>query len=159
MTLDNVGAQEVTLEKEIAMIECYLEIEKIRFGSRLTTSIDISGDTLDLKVPNLILQPIVENSIRHGIAPQNMAGHISISATNENQRLSLKITDTGQGVENTDEIFSKGVGLSNTRARLKQLYGNDYDLNFDNANGLVVTISFPIESYANLKKSKEKGIV
>lgn len=145
MTLENVGVQEVSLEKEIEMLKCYLDIEKIRFGNRLSTRFSISSDVNNYQIPNLILQPIVENAIKHGIAPQIYDGKIVIKANQENGWLKVEIQDNGQGIENKDEIFSSGVGLSNTQARLQQFYGENFRFDFEspNGNGLLVTLRLP----------------
>lgn len=146
MTLKNIGVQEVTLEKEVEMLKCYLDIEKIRFGNRLSTTFSVSPDVIDFQIPNLILQPIVENAVKHGIAPQTAKGQINIKANQTNGRLKVEIEDNGQGIKDTNNIFSNGVGLSNTQARLTQLYGEDYRFDFDSPNGkgLLVTLCLPI---------------
>jgi sensor histidine kinase YesM len=148
MTLDNVGAQEVTLKEEIEFLRCYLEIEHTRFDKRLTTRLLIAPDTLDAKVPNLILQPIVENAIRHGIAPRLAPGIISISAQRENGLLRMQVVDNGEGLtENTGNKAgpAEGLGLANTRSRLQHLYGSKARLHLANARegGLVVTLEIP----------------
>ena len=147
MTLENVGVQEVTLEKEVEMLKCYLDIEQIRFGEQLTTNIDISPDTYDCQIPNLLLQPIVENAIRHGIAPLVGNGKIDIKAVSEKGWLKLEVKDNGQGIENTDNIFSSGVGLSNTHARLEQSYGDNFQFNCESkhGNGMLVTLRLPFK--------------
>ena len=148
MTLDNVGAQEVTLKEEIEFLQCYLEIERTRFDKRLTTKLLIAPDTLDARVPNLILQPIVENAIRHGIAPRLAPGTISISAQRENGLLRVQVIDNGKGLaENAGKETGsgKGLGLANTRLRLEHLYGSEARLHLANAaeGGLVVTLEIP----------------
>ena len=97
MTLEDNGAQEVYLKKEIEFLNCYLEIERIRFGERLTTSLKIDPDALDVKVPTLILQPLVENAIRHGVSAQIKRGEISILARREAGTLLLQVRDNGSG--------------------------------------------------------------
>lgn len=147
MTLENVGAQEVTLGKEIEFLECYLDIEKVRFGRRLSTIIEIAPETLDTRVPNLILQPLVENAIRHGLSKQTAAGRINVRAARENGWLTIEVADNGAGIapENFDRILTSGLGLSNTRARLEQLYGENFRLQLERAaeGGLLVTLRLP----------------
>ena len=148
LTLDNVGAQEVTLKEEIEFLKCYLEIEHTRFDRRLTTRLAIEPDTLDAKVPNLILQPIVENAILHGIAPHLAPGVISISAQRENGLLRVQVIDNGKGLpENAGKEAGsgRGLGLANTRSRLEHLYGSEARLHLVNAEegGLVVTLEIP----------------
>lgn len=150
MTLENVGVQEVSLEREIEFLKCYLDIEKVRFGNRLSTNIRIAPEVQSVLVPNLILQPLVENAVRHGIAPQATNGRIDITANRDNGWLKVKIKDNGRGIngKNMDEIFSTGVGLSNTRARLNQLYGKDFrfDLESGNGHGLLITLCVPAKT-------------
>jgi two-component system LytT family sensor kinase len=151
LTLENSGTQEVTLQQEIEFLKCYLEIERIRFQDRLTTYVDIDPTALDSKVPNLILQPIVENAIRHGIAPRSTPGHIRIQAKQENQLLRIEVRDNGPGlpVNRKDEnLFNKGVGLANTQTRLERLYGpaHRFELINDPMGGLVVTLEIPTKN-------------
>jgi two-component system LytT family sensor kinase len=146
LTLENAGAQEITLQEEMEFLHGYLEIERIRFQDRLTTQVDVDPSVLDVKVPNLILQPIVENAMRHAVASQH-AGRIEISAFPRNGCLRIQVKDNGPGL--TDETFanqfSKGVGLANTKARLQRLYGFEHRLELANGpqGGLVVTLEVP----------------
>lgn len=144
LTLDKDSAQEVSLKEELEFLQHYLDIEQIRLGDRLTVQMEIAPETLDAIVPNLLLQPIVENAIHHGIAPFLAPGRISITARTRDKTLSLQVTDTGPGLG--AEPFTPGVGLSNTQERLQQLYGKDSRLDLANgqAGGLSVTISIPL---------------
>ncbi|MBC8031722.1 MAG: histidine kinase [Pyrinomonadaceae bacterium] len=148
LTLENSGAQEVTLQKEMEFLTCYLEIERIRFQDRLVTRIDLDEETLDAKVPNLILQPIVENAIRHAIAPRSTPGLIEIKAKQQETKLRIQVRDNGPGISEhptSENVFTKGLGLTNTGTRLKQLYGTAhlFDLSNDPEGGLVVTLEIP----------------
>jgi sensor histidine kinase YesM len=147
MTLENVGTSEVTLEREIEFLECYLDIEKVRFGRRLATSIKVAPEVLPCRVPNLILQPLVENAIRHGLAKQIAAGRINISAARENGWLKIAVADNGKGIEDgkLDKVFISGLGLSNTKARLEQLYGANFRFDLQNVEkgGLLATLRLP----------------
>jgi two-component system LytT family sensor kinase len=148
LTLENSGTQEVTLQKEMEFLQCYLEIERIRFQDRLTTHLDVDPQALDVRVPNLILQPIVENAIRHGIAPRSTPGAIEIQAERRNGTLRIKIRDNGPGLpvnRSTDNLFRKGLGLANTQQRLDRLYGarHRFELANDPNGGLVVTLEIP----------------
>lgn len=148
MTLENSGMQEVSLGQELEFLKCYLEIERIRFRDRLTVQMDIEPRTLDARLPNLILQPIVENAIRHGISPRTCPGRIEIAAKCLNGTLQVAVTDNGPGLasdSNTGSIVKEGVGLSNTEARLKQLYGADHRLDLSNTSkgGLTVILEIP----------------
>jgi sensor histidine kinase YesM len=148
LTLENSGTQEVTLRKEMEFLRCYLEIERVRFQDRLKTRMEVSPPALDAKVPNLILQPIVENAIRHGIAPRSTAGLIEILAKPQNGNLRIQIRDNGPGLpanRNSEKIFTKGLGLANTERRLDRLYGaaHRFDLSNDPEGGLIVTLEIP----------------
>ena len=148
LTLDNSGSQEVTLKQEIEFLSCYLEIERIRFQDRLVTNLDVPHQTLDAMVPNLILQPIVENAIRHGIAPRSTPGLIEIGAEQRNGTLRIQVRDNGPGLPAhriSEILFHKGLGLANTETRLERLYGAAHLFDFSNspAGGLVVTLEIP----------------
>jgi len=121
LTLDSAGVQEVTLKREMEYLDKYLEIEQVRFGERLEIRRSVAADTLDLLLPNLMLQPLVENAVRHGIGPRAAGGRIEVTARREGSKLAIEVTDDGPG---PDGILVEGVGLTNTRARLAQLYGD-----------------------------------
>ncbi len=144
LTLESAGAQEVSLKQEIDFLERYLEIERIRFADRLHVRLHIAPETLEARVPNLILQPLVENAIRHGIAPRSTPGLIEIRAARENGRLRLQVQDNGAGIS-PDKFNRNGVGLANTSARLERLYGANQMFTFNNApeGGAVVTLKIP----------------
>ena len=104
LTLDRIGTQQVTLKDELDFLQKYLEIERTRFGDRLQVHIDIDPDTLDAAVPNLLLQPLVENAIRHGIAPKIGGGRVDISARREGDDLCLVVRDNGVGPRPTRRV-------------------------------------------------------
>jgi len=149
LTLENAGAQEVTLQEEMEFLNGYLEIERIRFRDRLTTRVEVDPSVLGVRVPNLILQPIVENAMRHAIATQH-EGRIEITAFPSNGCLRIQVKDNGPGL--TDDSFTnqcgKHVGLANTKARLERLYGSEHLLELTNGpgGGLVVTREVPRKS-------------
>ncbi|MDT7688108.1 MAG: two-component system, LytTR family, sensor kinase [Acidobacteriota bacterium] len=148
LTLENSGAAEVSLQKELEFLTCYLEIERVRFNDRLTTSLEVEPGALDIPVPNLILQPIVENALRHGIAQSSAPGRVEISAKRENGSLRIRVQDNGPGLAGVTRPhmgLKEGVGLSNTRARLEQLYGASHRFELSNApgGGLLVTLVIP----------------
>jgi two-component system, LytTR family, sensor kinase len=146
MTLQNIGVQEVTFEQEIEFLQCYLEIEKVRFGQRLTTDIKVETQALDCQVPNLILQPLVENAIKHGIAPNKKDGQINIRGIKDNGWLRVEIEDNGNGIEENkmENVFAKGLGLANTKARLQQFYGSNFRFELENLqNGLRIILCLP----------------
>ena len=144
LALENAGTQEVSLQQELEFLERYLGIEQIRFGDRLRVHLRIAPETLAARVPNLILQPLVENAIRHGIASRAAAGTIEIRAARANGFLHLEVADDGPGLP-PEAQTSSGVGLTNTRARLQQLYGVSQRVLLKNAarGGAVVTLEIP----------------
>ena len=148
LTLENSGAQEVSLQKELEFLRCYLDIERVRFQDRLTTSVEVEPRALDTPVPNLILQPIVENALRHGVAQHSSPGRVEISAKRGDGSLRIEVRDNGPGLSAITRPNGKtreGLGLSNTRARLAQLYGAAHRFELSNApgGGLVVTLEIP----------------
>jgi sensor histidine kinase YesM len=152
LTLDNAGAQEVTLKQEMEFLKCYLDIERVRFGPRLSVHFEIAPETLDARVPNLILQPIVENAVRHGIAPQTTPGRLDITSQHIDRKLRLEVRDNGPGLGTgrAGSVYKEGLGLANTRARLEQLYGAEYRFGLHDApdGGLVVTMEMPFVAIA-----------
>ncbi|HKQ03948.1 MAG TPA: histidine kinase [Blastocatellia bacterium] len=151
LTLDSAGVQEVPLRQELEFLKSYLDIERIRFKDRLSVEMNIESQTLEARLPNLILQPIVENAIRHGIAPHIAAGRIEIAARRFNGSLQVQIIDNGPGLVtsgNNGRILKEGVGLANTQARLQQLYGDDSRLDLANTarGGLSVTLEIPFNA-------------
>ena len=142
--LDGAAQQEVPLKQELDFIRSYLDIEQIRFRDRLQVSFQVDPEVLDARVPHLILQPLVENAIRHGIAPHLFAGQVSVGARKVNGRLQLVVRDDGPGVGDGDAA-RPGIGLSNSRARLARLYGEDFALEVSNLpqGGLQARIELP----------------
>jgi signal transduction histidine kinase len=145
ITLERVGLQEVTLEQELEFLRKYLQIEQTRFQDRLTVRFEVEADALDGLVPNLLLQPLVENSIRHGIGPRSGPGWIEVSARRTGDRLWLEVSDNGAGLsQDAFTALQSGIGLSTTRVRLHHLYGPDYRFEFHRrAPGLTVRIVLP----------------
>ena len=141
----------LTLEVDFA--ERYLEIEKIRFGDRLQSTVDISPDVLSAQVPALLLQPLVENAVRHGITPREEGGHLRIEGRRAGNRLLLRVADDGVGLSDTDDTCSSGVGLSNTRARLDALYGDDASFRIERSDGggCAVVIDIPYHEDASTR--------
>ena len=148
LTLDNAGTHEVTLRQEMEFLRGYLEIESIRFQDRLQVTLEIEPAALDARVPNLILQPIVENSIKYAVVMRAAAGHIQIRAACLEGRLRLQVQDDGPGLQlpRLGNIAGRGVGLTNTERRLQQLYGNAHRFELANvpAGGLLVTLELPL---------------
>jgi two-component system LytT family sensor kinase len=127
MSLDNAGKQHVALREELDFLRKYLEIEQTRFADRLRVDIDVDERVLDAEVPNLVLQPLVENAIRHGVSRSAQMGKIEITARRHLDNLVLKICDNGPGIAaDWDPEQNAGIGLSTTIARLEQLYGDQH---------------------------------
>jgi two-component system, LytTR family, sensor kinase len=146
-SLSENEAHEITLRQEVALLECYLRIQKRRFEDRLSASLDIPDDLGDAAVPPLLLQPLVENAILHGIAPSTRGGTVRIRASREKNRLRLEVTDDGAGLK---PGHTEGIGLSNTRARLRQLYGDEQSFELSNlpAGGVAVRLALPLRIMA-----------
>ena len=136
LALENAGTQVVTLKQELSFLERYLELQRIRFRDRLTVKLAVSPDTLSAEVPNLILQPIVENAIRHGVDNHIGAGLVEIRAQRGEGCLRMEVRDDGPGFSATTRTGGEeGVGLSNTRQRLERLYGKDHSFEIGDAPG------------------------
>jgi signal transduction histidine kinase len=145
-TLDG-GAQEVTLKEEIDLLDRYLEIERIRFEERLRVTIDVDPQVLGARVPSFALQPLVENAIRHGIAPRPEGGSLELHAEEQDGMLEIRLHDDGPGLQPTG-ARREGIGVANTRARLAQLYGDRHRFEMVNApeGGLLVTLALPLRT-------------
>ncbi len=143
-------AQEVPLQKELGLLEDYLRIECLRFSDRLTFDIDVEPEVHETVVPSMVLQPLVENAVLHGISAISGPGRITVRAYRKAEKLHLRVQDTGPGF-NFDGS-KEGVGLSNTRARLAQLYGDEYSLEIGNLmpHGTTVHITIPFQSTPRL---------
>ena len=141
-SLDSTGAHEVTLGEEIAFLESYLEIEQARFGGRLSYRILIPDQVLGARVPNLILHPLVENALRHGLATRAGPGRVEIEAARQGDFLLLCVVDDGAGLP---PAMTERVGLANTRARLRLLYADRQRLDVRNSDdgGVIAEIELP----------------
>src|SRR5919198_963693 len=120
MSLRSVGVQEVELREEVEFLQRYLEIMTLRFGDRLTVTLDIDPAALDARVPTLVLQPLVENALRHGFSESVRAGRVRVIVAREGSMLRCEVVDNGRGIAPSG--LREGVGISNTRARLHHLY-------------------------------------
>src|SRR6266550_791933 len=152
LTIDNSDQQLVTLKEETEFLRCYLDIEQVRFGDRLTVTFELEPQTLSAQVPHLILQPIVENAIQHAIAPRAARGHINIEAKRLNSLLRVAISDNGPGISSNANLpWKQGVGLTNVRTRLQQIYGPDFRFELMNTNGggLTAVMEIPFEREPN----------
>jgi len=141
--LKSESSQEVSLKDELEFLRGYLEIEQMRFQDRLTVNFEVENETLDAQIPNLILQPLVENAIRHGIAPLATAGKILIESRRENGYIELAVSDNGAGLQ--DSSNENGIGLKNTRERLEKLYGErqKFEIISSASGGFEVKIKIP----------------
>ena len=144
-SLDHVTTEKVPLKDELNFLMEYLDIEKVRFEERLRIEKDVPPDTLQAEVPNMMLQPLVENAIRHGIGKKAAGGAIKISARRHNGRLEITVTDDGLPPPTSVEETA-GIGLANTRARLTKLYGQDFTFRLEPSDhGTRVRMEIPYE--------------
>jgi two-component system LytT family sensor kinase len=149
-SLDNDPMQKITLDQELVALKLYLDIEKVRFEERLSLELDIGDEAAQALIPSLLLQPLVENAIKHGIARAEEGGHLKIAAKVFAGDLLLELSDDGPGVELVDGLIpnANGVGLRNTRERLVELYGNQHSfrLSETSPHGLTVNMRIPFET-------------
>lgn len=154
--LEKTDVREVPLRQELSFVDAYLEIQQIRFNERLSIDRNVDQDVLEAMVPNLILQPLVENAIQHGIGRLESGGRVEIGAWRESTRLHLTVRGNGPGPAPSfvdgDDSPSFGVGLRNTRDRLESMYGSDYELTLEPAdgNGAVAHIAIPFRRRPNV---------
>ena len=148
LSLDN-NQPVVSLRDELEILDRYLEIENVRFRDRLTLERDIEPSVLDAEVPSLLLQPLVENAIRHGISRTPGPGVVRIEAVSAGGFLELRVLDTGPGVGRLPSRDGTGVGLANTRERLEQLYGGQHALTLESRpeGGACATVRLPLRRY------------
>jgi signal transduction histidine kinase len=143
------SAQEVSVQQELEILQSYLAIEQTRFRDRLSVAIDVDPGVLDARVPHLLLQPLVENAVRHGIAPRARPGRIDVRVFRQGEQLRLEVQDSGDGLP-PDKLLAlnDGVGLGNTRARLGHLYGTEHRFAFENlaGGGFQVSIGIPFHT-------------
>ncbi len=162
ITLEHEETQEVTLREELAFLEPYLEIEQARLEDRLTVVMKIAPETLDARVPHLILQPLVENAVRHGIAARIEQGRVEISATRGtgDRFLHLEVRDDGRGVDRDNQVRTRrGVGLTNIRSRLEQLYDGEHRFELENhaEGGVLVRITLPFRRAEKGARKEERS--
>jgi len=144
-SLNKIEQPEVPLQQELDLLESYLSIEQTRFKDRLMIEKEIDANALVCEVPTMILQPLVENAVRHGIGKHRQADRIAIVAQRTNDRLLLEVRNCVGSVENGGPTPARGIGLANTRARLEQLYGRQHSFEIENRGegGVTVRLSFP----------------
>lgn len=143
--LEDSTLQQVPLEEEMEFAHKYLEIQKVRFAERLQLRVDVPRELYSAQVPSLILQPMVENAVKHGIAKRVQGGEIRIAASLCNGILTLSVYNDGPGLPAEWEMTRSGIGISNVRTRLQNLYGDAFELNMRNrdAQGVEVSVSLP----------------
>jgi two-component system, LytTR family, sensor kinase len=145
MSLENTRVQTVTLRQELDFLTRYLEIQRARFGERLQFRADADQEALDAVIPNLILQPAVENAILHGVAQKTDAGIVEITARVREKRLELSVRDDGPGFSGKhDSTVKEGIGLTNTRVRLERHYGKDYQMVLKSEKGRGTTVNLVV---------------
>lgn len=148
-SLDNDPMQKITLQQEISALQLYLDIEKVRFEDRLNLELDISAEAEQALIPSLLLQPLIENAIKYGIARSEEGGTLRIAAKVFAGDLLIQLSDDGPGcsVENGQIPEAKGVGLRNTRERLAELYGHEHGFRLSKTepHGLTISIRIPFE--------------
>jgi LytS/YehU family sensor histidine kinase len=151
LTVDNAQSHEVTLTQEMEFLEAYLEIQRTRFSDRLEVMVNVADDAREALVPNLVLQPLVENAIRHGAASTGGQGVILVKAVRVNGRLRMEVHDNGAGPRVPERPRTRqGVGVKNTRARLEQMYGADGRLELSHCpiGGTVAAVEIPYRTAA-----------
>ncbi len=145
-TLHNAAEQEVPLSRELELLSPYLEIQRIRFADRLTIQLDIAPDVATALVPTLVLQPLVENSIRHGISPRASGGSVRVRAERRGDALLVEVADDGIGARAwSGSAPREGVGLGATRGRMRHLYGDAHRVEIEApaTGGFAVRLTMP----------------
>jgi hypothetical protein len=145
--LEDSNRQQVPLEEELEFTRKYLDIQKVRFVERLQCSVNVPSELLHAQVPTLILQPIVENAIKHGIAKRAQGGTVHILASRSNGMLTLSVYNDGPSLPASGEMIPSGIGISNMRTRLQSLYGDNFKLDMQNQGpaGVEVSVSVPFK--------------
>ena len=143
--VEDSNRQEVPLGEEMEFEQKYLDIQKVRFAERLQLSVDVPSELFAAQVPSLILQPMVENAIKHGIAKRAQGGTILIAASHRNGMLTLSVGNDGPSLPANWDTAALGIGISNVRTRLQTLYGDACDIRLQNRNtgGVEVSVSLP----------------
>lgn len=148
--LESGELQEVSFSDELEFTKLYLQIQEVRFRDRLSGSYHVEPEVLEARVPSMILQPLAENAIRHGVEARSRAGNLEVSARREGSRLLLAVRDDGPGIGPGARTEGPGIGLANIRTRLEKLYGPDHELDIENvaAGGVKVSLEIPFRAYS-----------
>ena len=151
LRLEGANEPETTLDRELDTLSRYLEIMQIRFQKRLEVVMDIATESREALVPTLVLQPLVENAIKHGLSQNEAGGRLEIGAHVDGARVVLTVRDNGGGIGSSN-AEGDGIGVRNTRERLQQLYGDDHSFTLRNADGggAIATVSLPFHTGADL---------
>jgi LytS/YehU family sensor histidine kinase len=146
--VEDSDRQQVPLEEELEFAQKYLDIQRVRFADRLRVSVDVPKELLPAQVPSLILQPMVENAVKHGIAKRVQGGAIRIAALRSDGMVTLSVYNDGPGLPPGWEKTHSGIGISNVRTRLQSLYGSEFKLSLKNQDpdGVEVSVSVPFVS-------------
>jgi two-component sensor histidine kinase len=144
-SLENIGRQEVTLQEEVDFVSRYAEIERERFGNGLRLTLETGPGTLDAMVPTMLLQPLVENAVRHGFGPDRGGGEVTIRSALRGDRLSIQVVDDGRGLRGAEPAATSGIGLANLQRRLAQLYPGSSTFALENRpeGGAVASVEIP----------------
>jgi two-component sensor histidine kinase len=159
LSIDGGQAQEVPLRQEMEFLQRYLDLQQLRFQERLRVRLDIADETLDARIPSLVLQPLVENAIRHGIGPRLDGGTITVRARRAGNELRVDVEDDGVGLAQPTDRAGTGVGLANTRARLAHLYGERqrFSVESPTGGGVRIAIAIPFSEVPNLAVQAASG--
>jgi signal transduction histidine kinase len=155
ISLETADTQITTLNRELEFVTCYLEIEKVRFEERMKVIFDIAPETLDAQVPHLLLQPLVDNAVKHGISKLSVGGEIRITVRRQDNELQLQIKDNGPGVRKTGTLATTGRGLRITRERLESLYGQKQSLELVSPpeGGVTIRVCIPFRLQSDERTS------
>jgi LytS/YehU family sensor histidine kinase len=155
--LEDYDGQEISLRKELVLLDLYLGIQRVRFKDRLTTRIYLDPRTMDCAVPSLILQPIVENAIRHGIGERVGADHIDIESRRDGDDIVIEVRNRNSRLEANASPGGHGIGLSNTALRLRELYGDAAWVRLDMIwpEGVVCRLRLPYREAEDLEDAPE----
>jgi two-component system LytT family sensor kinase len=159
ISLETASTQMTTLSRELEFVNCYIEIEKVRFEERLNVIIDVAPETLDANVPHLLLQPLVDNAIKHGISKRTAGGEVRITVTQDDEDLHLEVRDNGPGFLDAGHSSSRGLGLRITRERLETIYGQDQSVELLSPPGGGVTARVSIPLHPAAKDGDEVRLV